>query len=302
MGLHFAHPDKRKAALLSLYTNLFLMLLKVAVGVLSGSVSVLSEAAHSASDLVASGISVFSVRIADLPPDDLHPYGHGKAESLAALAQALLLLGAAAFIIYEAIGRLLHHAGPQRVEWGMAIMAVSALANVGVVRYMRGVAEATQSQALTADAENHRVDIYTAVGVLTGLLLVRITGRGFFDPLLAIAVAFLIIGATWRLMREAIFTLMDTHLPEADVETVRQVLQNEPSVLGYHKLRTRIAGAIRHVDAHVLMDDELTLVQAHDLTEQVEDHIRAALPNTVVTLHTEPYHAEQRHQTEDHEE
>ncbi|MBV9471265.1 MAG: cation transporter [Abitibacteriaceae bacterium] len=302
MNSHAAHSptDKRKAALLSLYTNLLLMLLKVAVGVLSGSVSVLSEAAHSASDLVASGIAVFSVRIADLPPDELHPYGHGKAESLAALAQALLLLGAATLIIYEAIARLLQHAGPQRVELGMAIMAVSALANIGVVRYMLRVAGQTQSQALAADAENHRVDIYTAAGVLLGLLLVRLTGYSFFDPLLAIAVALLIMNTTWRLMHEALATLMDTHLPAEDVEMVRQVLHDDPSVLGYHKLRTRIAGSVRHVDAHVLMDDELSLAQAHDLTEQVEDRIREALPNTEVTLHTEPYHAEQRHQSEDH--
>jgi cation diffusion facilitator family transporter len=107
--------------------------------------------------------------------------------------------------------------------------------------------------ALAADTANHRIDVYTAVGVLTGLLLVRLTGHTFFDPLLAILVALLIVSSTWRLINSALATLMDTHLPAADIATVRDVLHNDPSVLGYHKLRTRIAGSVRHVDAHVLV-------------------------------------------------
>lgn len=289
------------AARLSLITNLLLSVLKIIVGLLTGSVSILAEAAHSLSDLLASGLTLVSIHAADRPPDRSHPYGHGKAESLSAMAEALLLFVAALFIVCEAISKFLAHAKPARVDWGIAVMAASALINVFVVRSMLAVARRSGSQALRADAENHRADIYAASGVFLGLVLVRLTGRGFFDPLLAILVALLIFRAAWSLADGALAPLMDSQLPAVDVEKVRRVLEEDPSVLAYHKLRTRQSGAERFVDAHILMDDDLTLAEAHELTEDVEEKVRAALPNTEVTLHTEPYRAERQHQHEHHD-
>jgi len=293
--------DRFKAARLSVATNLLLGILKIVVGLMTGSVSILAEAAHSLSDLLASGLTMVSVHTAERPPDRDHPYGHGKAESLSALAEALLLFVAAGFIVYEAVGRLLAHTRPDRLGWGIAVMAFAAIVNVFVVRKMLAVARRTGSQALRADAENHRTDIYAALGVLGGLLLVHITGRGIFDPALAILVALLIVRAAWGLAVSALAPLMDSQLPVSDMELVRQVLENDPSVLAYHKLRSRHSGKERFVDAHVLMDDDLTLAEAHALTEDVEEKVRAALPNTEVTLHTEPYRAEREHQHEHHD-
>ncbi len=292
--------DRMAAARLSLLSNLLLTLIKIAVGILTHSVSILAEAAHSMSDLLASGLTLVSVRTAELPPDDSHPYGHGKAESLSALAEALLLFLAAGVIIYEAVGKLQENARPERLGWGMGVMALAALVNVFVVRFMFRVAGQTGSQALRADAENHRVDIYAATGVFAGLFLVHVTSWSFFDPILAILVSFLILRTAWTLAREALAPLMDSQLSDEDVAVVRRALDNDPSVLGYHKLRTRQSGSARFVDAHVLMDDDLTLWEAHELTESVEERVREALPNTEVTFHTEPFHAEQRHQEEDH--
>jgi cation diffusion facilitator family transporter len=292
--------ERMGAASLSLVSNLLLTVMKIVVGIFTGSVSILAEAAHSLSDLLASGLTLVSVRAAELPPDKSHPYGHGKAESLSALAESLLLFVAAAFIIYEAVSRLLSHTKPERLGWGIAVMAAAAVVNVFVVRAMLVVAERTGSQALRADAENHRADIYAAAGVFVGLMLVRITGHGFFDPVLAILVSLLIIRTAYTLAAGALAPLMDSQLPRAEVDAVRRVLDADPSVLAYHKLRTRQAGAERFVDAHVLMDDELTLAEAHGLTEDVEQKVREVLPNTEVTLHTEPYHAERQHQHEQH--
>jgi len=291
---------KMGAAQLSLASNLLLTILKIVVGILTGSVSVLAEAAHSMSDLLASGLTYISVRASDQPPDESHPYGHGKAESLSALAEAILLTLAAAIIIYEAIDKLMTHARPKHVGWDIIIMALAAFVNIFVVRVLLNVARQTGSQALKADAENHRADIYAAGGVCLGLLLVKVTGRGIFDPILAILVALLILRAAWLLARESFSPLMDGQLPEADVAVVRRVLDEDPYVLGYHKLRTRHSGVARFVDAHVMMDDNLTLQQAHDLTEDVERRVRDLLPHTEVTLHTEPYHAELQHQRDDH--
>jgi cation diffusion facilitator family transporter len=182
----------------------------------------------------------------------------------------------------------------------MAVMGIAAVVNILLVRYLLRVARRTDSLALQADAENHRADITTSLGVLVGLALVRITGRGFFDPALAIVVSLMILRTAWRLTWGALPPLMDTQLSPEDVNVVRHVLEAEPGVRGYHKLRTRQSGAVRHVDAHVLLEDDLPLREAHELTEKVEDRIREELPNAEVILHIEPYHAEQQHQAQEH--
>jgi cation diffusion facilitator family transporter len=211
-----------------------------------------------------------------------------------------LLFGVAGFVLYEAVEHLITHAAPQRVDWGLGVMAISALMNGFVVRYIMRIARRTESEALRAAAQDHRADIYAAIGVFIGLALVRLTGWSVFDPLLAILVALLILHGAWEVVHGAATTLVDRQLPEEDLARIRQVFESAPSVRAYHKLRTRRVGPIRHVDAHVLMDDNLPLVKAHDLTEQLEAHIREALPNSVVHLHTEPYQAEERHQREEH--
>jgi cation diffusion facilitator family transporter len=299
--IHIQVPNEKVAAArFSIFSNALLTLAKMVVGVLTGSVSVLSEAVHSASDLVASSIAYFSVRIADLPADEEHPYGHGKAESLSSMAEALLIFGAAAYIIFEAVHKLISKEPPHRIDLGITVMGVSVVANTLVARYLFRVARKTDSLALEADAEHLRTDVYTSIGVVVGLALVHTTGLSWIDPAIAIVVALLILRAAWRLTRGSLDPLMDTQLPPEDTDAVRAVLDHEPRVLGYHKLRTRKSGSARYVDAHVLMDDNMSLLEAHDLTEELEDRIRDQLPNTEITLHTEPYDAERRHQYEYH--
>lgn len=294
-------PDaKVRAARVSIYSNTLLTTLKLVAGVATGSVSVLSEAVHSANDLVASFIAFFSVRISDRPADQRHPYGHGKVESMSGLIEALLIFGAAAYIIVEAVERLRGQAEPLRVGPGLAVMVVSAVTNVLVARYLFRVARQTDSVALLADAEHLRTDVVTSVGVVVGLALVALTGLSEIDAIVALIVAAVICRAAYRLTREALEPLMDAGLPEGDLQVVRSVLDAEPGVLAYHKLRTRKSGSSRHVDAHVLMDDHLSLVEAHELTERLEDRIRELLPRAEVMLHTEPHDAEVEHQLEFH--
>lgn len=290
--------EKIAAARLSLLSNSLLTVVKFAIGILTGSVSVISEGAHSLTDVLASSLALYTVRKSDRPPDEDHPYGHGKMENLSALVQGAALFGVGIYIIYEAVHHLLKHDGPQRVDWGMGIMIVSAIVNSFIVRYVQRAAKETASPSLHATARDHRADIYTAIGVLIGLILVRVTGKGFFDPALAIVVAFVVFHGAWEVAHEAAQTLLDRHLPEADIQSVRAIFDSDPHVLAYHKLRTRQAGSTRYVDAHVLMDDNLTLVASHEFTEDLEQKIREALPGGVVTLHTEPYYAERKRQQE----
>jgi cation diffusion facilitator family transporter len=292
--------QKIGAARLSIVSNSLLTLLKLTVGVVSGSVSILSEAIHSASDLVASWIAFFSVRVSDRPADRDHPYGHGKIESLSSLAEALLIFAAAGYIIVESVEKWIARAQPEKLNLGMAVMGLSVVVNVLVARFLFRVARRTESLALEADAEHLRTDVYTSLGVLAGLALTWATDWHFIDPLVAIAVALLILHTAWQLTRRSLEPLMDAHLPQEEVASIRRILDSEPEVLGYHKLRTRKSGSHRHIDAHILLDDDLTLLEAHDLTERIEDRIRASIPNVEIMLHTEPYRAEQRHQHEHH--
>ncbi|HLK55886.1 MAG TPA: cation diffusion facilitator family transporter [Chthonomonadaceae bacterium] len=293
---------KVRAALLSIVSNALLVVLKLVVGYMSGSVSVLSEAAHSATDLVASGIAFYSVRASDIPPDEEHPYGHGKIESISGLAEALLIFAAAIYIVYEITVKILapENGHPHTLDAGLAVMGFSALTNFLISRYLFRVARETDSLALAADAEHLRADVLTSLGVLVGLALVRFTHIVWFDPITALVVVLLILRSAYRLAREALQPLLDSRLPEAEIALIRQILEGDARVLGYHKLRTRKSGSQRHADVHVQIEDSSTLLQSHDLAEELEDRIRERLPAIFINIHMEPYFAEMRHQQEAH--
>ncbi|MBS2037400.1 cation transporter [bacterium] len=300
MHNHGGHR-KQNAALLSIVSNSTLVLGKLIVGVLCSSVAVVSEAVHSASDLLASIIAYAAVRMSDSPPDEDHPYGHGKIESISSLAEALLIFAAALYIVYEAVHKLLKppQASPP-LYLAMGVMAVSVVVNFFISRYLRRVGRETDSLALLADAEHLNVDVVTAAGVLVGLGLAQLTGKNWLDPAAALGVALLIFKTAWELSVEALQPLMDARLPLEEEDLVRRVLNNDSRVLGYHKLRTRKAGSQRHVDVHVQLDDEITLLEAHQTSEDLEDEIRKLLPMLLINIHVEPYLAEMQHQLEVH--
>lgn len=293
---------KTAAALLSVTSSFTLLLLKIAVGVATGSVGVLSEALHSAIDLVAAVIALLSVRASATPPDEDHPYGHGKIESLSGLAEALLITVAAGFIIYEAVHRLTTHRGdsPPPVAAGLIVMALSALINFLLSSHLRRVARETDSLALDAEGRHLRTDIATSIGVFIGLLLTGITRRTWFDPATALIISLLILSAAYSLVRDALSPLLDARLPPEEEAAIQEVLEADIRVLGYHKLRTRKSGAQRYADVHVQMDDDYTLVDAHNFTEELEDRLRAALPALNISIHIEPFHSEMRHQQDVH--
>ncbi len=307
MVVNGAEPESRLqkkmfAARLSILSNALLVLLKLGVGFWSGSISILSEAFHSASDLLASGIALMAVRISEAPPDTEHPYGHGKAESLSGLAEALLIFVAASYIVFEAIQKLRHpsHSAHTSVDFGIVLMAFSAATNIGISRYLTRVAQETDSLALHADAEHLRTDVFTSLGVLVGLLLVRATNLNWFDPITALFVALLILRTTWQLAYKALHLLLDVRLPEAEEQCIRELLKADTRILGYHKLRTRKSGAQRYADVHILIEDQSTLLEAHSIAEELEDKIRQSLPAMHISTHIEPYHAEMKHQREAH--
>lgn len=290
--------DTRKArvALLSIASNTTLVVLKLIVGTAIGSVSVISEAIHSAVDLVAAIIAFVAVRASSKPADDDHPFGHGKAENISGTVEAALIFLAAAWIIREAVLKLIHHETLESVGWGVAVMLFSSVVNLAVSQRLFQVGRETDSMALQADAWHLRTDVYTSAGVMGGLLLIGVVEAllpgihvHWIDPLAAIAVALLIIRAAWRLTLESSRDLMDASLPGDEEGWIRQYIRRlTPTVCGFHHLRTRKAGARRFVEFHLLVEPQMSVEDAHRICDVLTCDIEAHLPGTSVTIHVEP--------------
>lgn len=280
---------KTRAALVSVASNSVLVILKLVTGIFSGSVSIISEAIHSANDLLASIIAFFSVRISDRPADHEHPFGHGKAESISGVVEAALIVFAALWIVVEAIKRILHGGEVRHLGWGTAVMVTSVAVNTIVARYLFKVAKKEDSVALEAAAQHLSADVYTSLGVAIGLVLVWITDWHIIDPIVAILVAILIGSIGWKLTVRAGKHLMDSSLPESEVAEIEKIVKSETRVVSWHRMRTRKSGSQRHIDFHIVMPAGATLVEAHQIADELEKLIAQLFVRANVVIHVDPY-------------
>ena len=281
--------SKTGVAALSVASNLTLTILKLVIGIAIGSVSVIAEAIHSSVDLLAAIIAFFAVRISGRPPDEKYPYGRGKFENVSGTVEAVLIFLAAGMIVYEAYQKLIHGAPPPEVDLGLIAMAISVAANFVVSRQLFKVARRTDSRALEADAYHLTTDIATSAGVFVGLVCVRLTGWAILDPLTALIVAALIVKAAWDITHKSFVDLVDRSLPLDERQTIERVLQDHTEyVAGFHKVRTRKAGAERYVDLHLLVNGSLSVDEAHRLCDHLERDLKQALGPCSLSIHVEP--------------
>lgn len=279
---------KERTARLSVASNTLLVLLKLVVGFYTGAVSIISEAAHSAVDLLAAVIAFYAVRQADRPPDQRHAFGHGKFENLSGAIEALLIVVAAVWIVYEAAGKLFQPQTPEMLEVGMALMLLSIAINIAVSRQLMRVAKETGSHALEADALHLQADVWTSAGVLAGLILIRITGWAWLDPAIALLVAGIVFKAGYDMTRKSFQELTDISLPPEEEKLICEIVARHSEVVSYHKLRTRRSGSHRQVDMHIVLYREMHLAQAHAVADQLEVEIGEALAPCEVVIHLEP--------------
>ncbi|NLN30790.1 MAG: cation transporter [Bacteroidales bacterium] len=278
---------KVKTARLSIISNSLLIMLKLGAGIISGSVSIISEAIHSLMDLLAAVIAFFSVKISDTPPDARHPYGHGKIENVSGVIEALLILAAAGFIILEAVKKLTGKPFELEFIWaGIIVMMISAIVNFLVSRRLYKVANDTESIALEADALHLKTDVYTSLGVAAGLGLILLTDIKWLDPLVAILVAILIIYESFRLLKKAFWPLIDTAWTEEEIGLLREKL--EMMQVNYHDLRTRVAGNYRFIDINVVIPADRSVADAHRFCDMIEDELSRNYKNLTVNIHVEP--------------
>ena len=282
---------KTGAATLSVASNSVLIALKLAAGAITGSIAIITEAVHSSIDLMASIIALVSVRKADEPADEEHPYGHEKVENLAAAIEGMLILVGAGIIIYEATRRLVQGSEVEDLGVGIAVIAFSAVANACVALFLRRRARELRSPALAGDAAHLGTDALTSVGVLVGLVLAQVTGEAAFDSIAALGVAVAIVFAGIRLLMRSGAVLID-EAPSEELDQIEGVIAGEreqaAEIAGYHKLRARRAGARVYVDLHLQFRHGTSLERAHAVAHELRDGIEAEIEGAEVLIHVEP--------------
>lgn len=289
------NASKLDVVKLSVASNAALVIFKLVVGLAIGSVSVLSEAIHSGIDLVAALIAYFAVRSSAQPADREHHYGHGKFENISGFVEAILIFLAAAWIIFEAVKKF---AAPEPIDmigWGILVMGLSSFVNMAVSHMLFKVGNEADSIAIKADAWHLRTDVYTSMGVMTGLGLIWLieliwTGHHvhWIDPLAAIIVALMIIKAAYDLTVQSLGDLLDASLPENDNIRIAELIKKQPGIISFKNLRTRKGGHTKFIEFDILVAASMSVEQAHNLTDYIIADIEKVLTHSKVTIHIEP--------------
>jgi cation diffusion facilitator family transporter len=280
---------KRRAATASLATNTGLTVLKLVAAALTASISLLSEAAHSATDVVASALTYASVQAAAAPPDDEHNYGHGKIESLAGFGESILLGAIVIYIVFESIPRF---GSPKPIAFpavGMGVMALSSMASLFVGLYVRKVGTQTESLSLQVNGRHLTIDFWTSCGVLAALVLNKVFSWHQADPVMALLLAAWIARNAWLLAQDAFQQLIDRRVSDDELKLIHEALDGDERILSYHKLRTRHSGSCHYVDVHVVVPRDQTLLEAHEVADGLESRIEAVLSPAQVVVHVDPF-------------
>jgi cation diffusion facilitator family transporter len=278
------------AARLSIVSNTLLITLKVVAGAVTGSIAIITEAVHSSIDLLASIVAYLSLRKADEPADAEHQYGHAKAENLAAAIEGMLILVGAGVIVYEASRRLVSGGEVENIGFGITVIAISAVVNLGVSTYLYRQARAHDSPALEGDAAHLRADAATSLAVLLGLVLIEVTGFQQVDAIVALMIAVAIVYTGVRILTRSSRVLMDEALPRDELDVVRKLIADYPGpeLEGFHKLRGRRAGSARYIDLHLQFTSGTSLERAHDIAHELQAQVRSRIPGAELLVHIEP--------------
>ncbi len=279
--------EKTRVALSSVFAAVFLTGFKFVIGILTGSLGILSEALHSGLDLIAAVITYFSVSVSDKPADREHNYGHGKIENLSALIETFLLLITCAWIIYEAVSRL--KSGETHIDvnvWSYVVVISSIIIDFTRSRALSRVAKKHNSQALEADALHFSTDIWSSSVVLLGLIAANF-GYYFADSIAALAVAMIVIYVSFRLGKKAIDVLLDK-APADALKKVEEALSSYPEVIQFHSLKVRTSGADTFIRVNIHFQPDLNLKQVHEICDKIEMEIGNLIQRSEVFIHAEP--------------
>lgn len=278
-----------RIAAVSLAATLCLLVLKLTLGIISGSIAVISDGIDSATDLVGGAAALLSVGIAIRPADEEHPYGHGKIESISASVAATIVAIGAGFVTFQGVRRLVQGSPDIDVGLGLAAVVVAAVVNAVLAFYMRREARHARSLALASESTHLQTNVVQACTIIVGLALVGLTGVREFDAIVALCLAAYMAFTAVGLAREALSEIMDVALPDDELRAIHEIIAaHGEEIRGYHRLRSRRSGPTRHIDMHLMVDSHLTVAECHTICDRLEHDISERLPGAVVTIHMEP--------------
>ncbi|NJO67674.1 MAG: cation diffusion facilitator family transporter [Rhodospirillales bacterium] len=296
LDIEQANRLKKRAAIASVTVATVLIATKTVAWFATGSVSMLSTMIDSFLDLAASLINLLAIRHAAIPADKEHRFGHGKAEPLAGLGQAAFIGGSALFLVVEATQRLVHPQPVENATIGVLVMVFSIAVTSALVLYQKWVIRRTASIAIGADSLHYLSDLLVNLGVILALVLVTQLGWARADPLIALAVALFIVYSAWEVLQTSLNLLMDRELPVADRERIEELARSHPGVRNLHDLRTRSSGTQVFIQLHLEMEPQISLSEAHRISDQVMDRIEESFPGAEVLIHEDPYGVDEKRQ------
>lgn len=288
------HENKHRknifAASVSIGTAIVLGIIKLIASFFSGSLALLASALDSMLDAIVSLINFFAIRTAAQPPDKNHPYGHGKFEALAEFLQGIFIGFSGLYLAYESILRIFKPVAIEQETIAIGIMVFSIIATTALVLFLNRTAQSTGSLVIKSDSAHYFSDVLSNFAIIGGLLIVKFTEFKVIDPILSLGISLLILHSALELLKESFDILTDHELPKEIRNKIEKILNAaKKPVTGWHLLRTRRSGTQVHIDYHLVFDDTIGLLQAHDIAEKIEDKIRKAVPHSILLTHLDPH-------------
>jgi len=282
---------QKKATIISSSVAVILVVIKLIVGIISGSVAVMASAIDSGLDLAVSLFNLFAVSNAEKPADKTFNYGRGKIEAIAAVIEGVVITLSGFFIFYEAIQKILHQEPVTHLSASIIIMVISLIMTGALVLFLNHVANITQNMVIKSDALHYKTDLLSNGSILVSLIVIYFTDFYLIDAILGILIAIYIVYSAFELIQDGVLVLLDVSLNEDIVAKIKEVIQNEPSVNDYHWLRTRKAGNDYFVDVHLVFTPEMLLLEAHRIADNVEAKIKTidSKANWLINIHLDPY-------------
>jgi len=281
--------SKTAATKISIATAFVLAVFKFTVGLYSGSLMIITSAVDSLLDIGSSSVNYFAIKLAEEPPDKGHPYGHSKYEPLAAFIQSMIIMASGVYILYQAYEKITGEETSIKLNLGILVMVISIIATFLLVLVLRSVAKRTKSPILKADALHYEIDLLTGGGVLFGLIIIKFFSFYIIDPIISVLIAIYIIYSALQLAKEVMADLLDEEIPEEEKQIIKDILEDYDEILhDYHNLRTRKAGASRFIDMHVTLCRRMTVEEAHEIADDIENRIKLTLEAADATIHIDP--------------
>lgn len=280
--------QKRQVALVAVFGGLSILSIKLIAYFVSNSMALLSDALESTVNIAASGLMLFSVWLSDKPADDSHNYGHQKIEDISSMLEGIFIIVAAALIVYAAAGRLFSGVMPIEINFAIGISVVATMMNGGISWYLSKEAKKCGSAALEGDAKHLFSDVISTVGVWIGLFVVSLTGWGVVDSLLAFVIAALVARLGLSLVLKSGERLMDNSCKDEERRIREVLLRHQFRFIDFHDMKTRRNGNLVFCELHLSVDGSLSVNEAHELTDHLEDELKLELPSAVLTIHIEP--------------